>query len=98
MLFSKCCHFSHGGYSVKYDEKIKHFGSTKKKRKKKEEELKNQWEEKEKEEKELKKIKEEVFRIILVVYIELFASKPPPIFGESSDSSREERDLKREIL
>jgi len=70
----------------------------KEKVKKKEEELKNQREEKEKEERELKKIKEEVFRIIEVVYIELFASKPPPIFGESNDSSREERDLKREIL
>jgi hypothetical protein len=34
MLFSKCCHFSRGGYSAKYDEKIKHFGSTKRKSKK----------------------------------------------------------------
>jgi hypothetical protein len=80
MLFSKCCHFSRGGYSAKYDEKIKHFGSTKRKSKK-----------------EIRVIVE-VFRIIEVVYIELFASKPPPIFGESNDSSREERDLKREIL
>jgi len=31
MLFSKCCHFSRGGYSAKYDEKIKHFESTKRK-------------------------------------------------------------------
>jgi hypothetical protein len=66
--------------------------------KKKEKELRNQQEEKEKEENGLKKIREEVFRVIETIYIELLASRPPPIFGKINESSREEKDLKREIL
>jgi hypothetical protein len=62
------------------------------------ERVKKKKKEKEREESELKKIRKEVFRVIKAVYIEPLVSRPPPIFGESSESFREERDIEKEIL
>jgi hypothetical protein len=36
----------------------------------------------------LQKVRKEVFKAIEVIYIELLASKPPPAFHESSESSK----------
>jgi hypothetical protein len=43
--------------------------------------------EKEREERKLQKIRDEVFRAIGAIYIEPFASRPPPTIQESSRSS-----------
>jgi len=53
---------------------------------------------KRKERRKGKKILEEAFRTIGAIYIEPLASRPPPIFRESNESSREERDVKQEIF
>jgi hypothetical protein len=45
-----------------------------------------------------KKIVEEAFRTIGAIYIEPLASRPPLIFRESNESSRDERDIKQEIF
>ncbi len=79
------------------DEKMNTLNQIKERINKKEEEFRNQQEEKEKEERELKKIKEEVFTVIESIYIEPLVSRPPPSFGESNESSREERDLKNKF-
>jgi hypothetical protein len=49
-------------------------------------------------EKKLQKIREEVFKTIRVIYIELLVSRPPPIFQENSESSRKERNIEREFF
>ncbi len=56
------------------------------------------WKTKRKERRKGKKIVEETFRTIGAIYIEPLASRPPPIFRESNESSREERDVKQEIF
>ncbi len=53
---------------------------------------------KKRERRKRKKIVNEAFRITGAIYIEQFASRPPPIFWESNESSREERNLKQEIF
>lgn len=47
---------------------------------KREEKLGKQIEEREGEEKEIQKVKEKDFRITEAIYIELFTSRPPPMF------------------
>jgi len=59
------------------------------------EKVKKKKKENEREENELKKVREEVFKVIKAFYIEPLVSRPPPIFGKSNESSKEERDLKK---
>ncbi len=40
----------------------------------------------------------EGFRATKVIYIEPHASRPPPTFQESSENSKEEKNIKRNIL
>lgn len=51
-----------------------------------------------KKEKELQRIRNEVFKAIGVIYIELFVSKPLPTFQESNESFEEGWNVEREIL
>jgi hypothetical protein len=46
----------------------------------------------------LQKIRDEVSRAIGIIYIKLFASRPPPTFQKSNESSGEGWKVEREIL
>jgi hypothetical protein len=46
----------------------------------------------------LQRVRKEAFKAIRAIYIEPLTSRQPPIFWESSESFREERDIEREIF
>jgi hypothetical protein len=46
----------------------------------------------------LQRIREEVFRAIEIIYIELLASRPPPAFQGSGESFEKKRNIEKEIF
>jgi hypothetical protein len=80
------------------DEEISVLDQLRERISKKEAELRKQREENKKEENELQRIRKEIFRATKIIYIELFASRPPPVFQESNTNFGEERNVENEIF
>jgi hypothetical protein len=63
---------------------------------KKEVELRRKRKEKKAKERESYRVKDEAFRVTKEIYIEPLASRPPPVFQESNESSGKRRDMESE--